>query len=228
MSNPREIFRIGSREGRRVSLLSPGAAENPFSTRYVGPDAVPFLFPTGLTAEALFEQFLSVGGWGEVLGPHGSGKTTLLEALRRVAEARGHAVNSLRLNRSNPRLPGRWWRFDAGEGLRKFVFLDGAELLPRLTFWLIQKYCLWSRTGLLVTTHWPLGLPRLYETRVDADLAVRVARHILEQSTGVPRRVAPEEAAAALRAHQGNLREALFELYHCYEERSTPGARRGD
>jgi len=53
---------------------------NPFSTRFVQPGAIPYLFEAGSLAEVI-GSFESQGRWGQIVGPHGSGKTTLLRAI---------------------------------------------------------------------------------------------------------------------------------------------------
>ena len=60
-------------------------------------------------------------------------------------------------------------------------------------------------------------LPGLYETALDATRAWRVVQ---ELQNGFPPRIEIGDLSARLARHQGNLREALFDLYDIYEERS--------
>jgi hypothetical protein len=62
-----------------------------------------------------------------------------------------------------------------------------------------------------------VGLPDLYRTQVTSDLAGRVLDHLLP---GPIRLVGEVELNERLQAHDGNLREALFDLYDLYELRS--------
>ena len=54
---------------------------NPFSTRFVRPGAVPYLFAPGQSADGLVRRLAGFGWRGQIIGPHGSGKSTLLAAL---------------------------------------------------------------------------------------------------------------------------------------------------
>jgi hypothetical protein len=68
---------------------------------------------------------------------------------------------------------------------------------------------------LLVTAHRDLGLPTLYETRLDLAGARAVLGHLLRghRVTGP----SDEALRALLTKHGGNLREVLFDLYDQYE-----------
>ena len=57
------------------------SADNPFSTRYTRPGAIPFRFPPGTSADGLVEQLRRQQWRGAIVGPHGSGKSSLVAAL---------------------------------------------------------------------------------------------------------------------------------------------------
>ena len=73
--------------------------------------------------------------------------------------------------------------------------------------------------GLLVTAHFSVGLPPIYETAPSAQLMERIVERLLE---GDWSRIRREEVAQRLAAHHGNVREALFDLYDLYERRRPP------
>lgn len=86
-------------------------------------------------------------------------------------------------------------------------------------WWLLRLRCHLRGVGLLVTTHRPLGLPVLYRTNVDADLARRIARNVVEACPRAPRLTEDRDVDAALAEARGDMREALFKLYDVYEQR---------
>ncbi len=56
--------------------------DNPFSTRYIQPGAIPYQFFGTESADQLVKRFQTeLNGRGAIIGPHGSGKSTLLESL---------------------------------------------------------------------------------------------------------------------------------------------------
>jgi hypothetical protein len=69
---------------------------------------------------------------------------------------------------------------------------------------------------LLVTTHQDAGLPTLFATSVTVETACNIVAQLLGDSKVT---FTETEVEAALRSREGNLREALFELYDLYERR---------
>jgi hypothetical protein len=186
---------------------------NPFSTRFVRPGAMEYLFLPGFDAEKLVEQFAHQGWRGEIVGPHGSGKSTLLAALLPLVEARGWRVHRVDLHDGERWLP-RGWR-EAFDGANVLLVVDGYEQLGAFERWRVRRLTKGSTRGLLVTAHTSVGLPRLWTTEVDA---VR-AQMVFECLAPDARFVSPEDLDAALGRHPTDLRSALFELYDLYERR---------
>jgi hypothetical protein len=91
---------------------------------------------------------------------------------------------------------------------RHIVLLDGAELLG----WFAWREFVWRTRragGLVATLHWPGRLPTLAECRPDASRLCEIVREL----TGEPEGFSAEDAAVLLARHDGNLREALREMY---------------
>lgn len=53
---------------------------NPFSTTFIRPGAIPFLFPNDQTIQDVVRQLAATDWWGQIIGPHGTGKSTLTAA----------------------------------------------------------------------------------------------------------------------------------------------------
>ena len=222
---------------------------NPFATRYVRPGALPYLFPAGVSAEALVGRLAQLGWRAQISGPHGSGKSTLLQTLvphleaagRRVVQLApqpaapapgGHGVASAAA-RPEPGRPPREFiprtflstmarRLDRAWDDHTQVVVDGFEQLGWLTRRWFRRATVARGAGLLVTAHRPLGLPELWQTSTSAELARQVVACLLAARPGPG--LSPEAVADALAAHQGNLREALFALYDVWENaRRCPG-----
>jgi hypothetical protein len=179
----------------------------------VRPGAVPFLFPPGEDAAALVDRLRAAGWRGQVVGPHGSGKSTLLAELRQRLEAVGCAVIVVVRHGGERALPAAFW---AGipKGRLVIVLIDGYEQLGVWTRWRLRFAC-WRRgLGLLVTSHMDTGLPDLYRTAVTPEVAVRVVGRL---TAGAAALVKESEVIDRLAARDGNLREALFDLYDLHE-----------
>lgn len=176
---------------------------NPFSTRFVEPAAVPYLFPDGVTAADLVRRLAESGDRGQIVGPHGSGKSTLLAAL--LPHLTGRHV---RLNEAEPTLPADVWELPA----EHLLVIDGFEQLGYRT----RRRLRYRPGGLLVTAHRPMGLPTLYRTDVPAETAARVVDRLLPpDGRGL---LDGYDLVARLRARRGSLREVLFELYDRWED----------
>src|SRR5205814_1339909 len=114
----------GHRMSRSVTENSaPRLQTNPFSTRWIRPGAVPFLFSAGVSAEGLVEQ-LRLNNWrGVIVGPHGSGKSTLLATLMPTIEQTGLLVRRISLHNGQKTLPDnfRWRKLDS----QTLLVIDG-------------------------------------------------------------------------------------------------------
>jgi hypothetical protein len=184
---------------------------NPFTSVRIRPGAMPFLFRDGESAAALVKRLRASHWCGQVIGPHGTGKSTLVESLLPLVAAQGKQIVRVPLPgrdqdaaRSGPVTPAT------------VLVIDGFEQFGPLQRWAWRWYCWWRGCGLLVTAHRDLGLPTLTTTAVDEALAQRVVASLLPREET---RITPNDVSQALRAHQGNLRDALFALYDIYEER---------
>jgi len=187
----------------------PTRAGNPFSTRYVRPGAISYVFPEGHSSERLVERLRANGWRGQIVGAHGSGKSALLATLIPAIERAGRAVVHVALHNGQRRLPP-FVAAALGEHDRGVLAIDGYEQLGwlgRRGAWRLARRPGW---GLLVTCHVPVRLPVLWRTSIDASVARRIVGQLLG---GDWSQIAPERVDAALARHGDNLREALFELY---------------
>jgi energy-coupling factor transporter ATP-binding protein EcfA2 len=191
---------------------------NPFSTRHTRPGAVGFRFPPGQSAEQLVEQLRANQWRGQVLGPHGSGKSTLLAALLPLIEQAGKRPLLVELHEGQRRLPDGWNQ-PAVPDDATLVIVDGYEQLARWNRYRLNQLCRRRNRGLLITAHTSVGLPDLFTTAIDFDLAWQLVTDLLGPRTPL---VTPDRLRARLEHHRGNLREVLFDLYDLYEQR--PGA----
>lgn len=202
------------------SALDPSAPANPFSSRHVRPGAVPFLFPDGTTAASLIER-LRVAGWrGQIVGPHGSGKSALVAALVPAVEESGRRAVLFELHDGQRRMPEQFPPPDAVEG-QCVVIVDGYEQLSPWNRFRLRRTCESLGLGLVATAHRPVGFPDLFRLAPDVSVAQRIVGWLVRNGRVA---VAPEEVAASYAAHQGDLREMLFDLYDLYERRLREGA----
>jgi hypothetical protein len=204
-------------DGSRDSAgIAPGGAvsSNPFSTRFVRPGALPYIFPPGDGAQQLIARLRANNWLGQIIGAHGSGKSTLLAAVIPELERAGRAPRLIALHDAERSLAAHRTLL-AGAGPGTIITVDGFEQLSRWNRWRLKRFCRRRRCGLLVTAHATVGLPTLLATAVDARTAAEVFRLLVPQ----PDTVGRADLDQAWAAHSGNLREALFDLYDLYEVR---------
>jgi hypothetical protein len=190
---------------------------NPFCAARLRPGTIDFVFEEGKTLEQVVDA-LEANAWhGQITGGHGTGKSTLLAALTPAMEGRGRIVKSITLEAGQGNLPRdfvRSLRPTAGLGV---ATVDGVE---QLQFWnrlRLKRFCQAHGLGLVVASHRPANLPGLYQTAMDEARAWLVVERL---QTGFPPRIEIGDLRERLAHHQGNLREALFDLYDLYEVRS--------
>lgn len=187
-------------------------ASNPFSTRFIRPGAIDYLFPPGISAESLAQQLQQQHWRGSIIGPHGSGKSSLLAALIPAFENQGRHVVHQQLQGGQrqldwPALQSREWTNHT------LVIIDGYEQLSRWQRTLLSLRCWRRNSGLLVTAHQPVGLPLLFTTKPSLELALSIVQRILPASDD---HITPFDVTEAYTRHQGNLREMLLQLYDTY------------
>ena len=193
----------------------PESRQNPFCSRRVRPGGIPYLFAPGESAAELVDRLRDNGWWGQIVGPHGSGKSALLAALMPAIEAAGRRTLLVELHDGQRQMPPDFRRrLDAG--CPTVLIVDGYEQLSLWQRLRLRRFCRNSGLGLLLTAHWPVGLPHLRHTSATLELAQQIVERL---QRGHPPRIAAEDVAERFARHSGDLRETLFDLYDLYEER---------
>ena len=195
--------------------------QNPFSTRFVQPGAIPWL-ATDTSIDSLLFRLYDVGNRAIICGPHGSGKSTILSHLASVAQRKGRKVHCLRI---------RSW-IDAIRVMRVFATINPKQSLvsvdswERLGFfgWFLCQFADFRGLCVVVTVHkrpwwnnWPVLLhmkadDKTFRLLVDELMTKYAGSKIIEFSGAMLRDV--------FQRHSGNLREGFFELYDHYERQS--------
>lgn len=190
---------------------------NPFCTRFIRPGAIPFHFPAGISAGTLIEHLKCQHWTGQIVGPHGTGKSTLLSELQPAILAEGKTPLNWNLR------DGRFTNqpqpcFRTTLNSASILIIDGFEQLSVWRRWSLIRTCRLQRCGLLVTTHVSLGLPDLYRTQITPDVTLQVWSFL--NRVGASPFTSHDDLMDRLNTRQGNLREALFDLYDLHEQRS--------
>lgn len=184
---------------------------NPFATRYTQPGAIPPLDATGQPVDVarLAEDTRRAGGLS-IEGPHGTGKSTLLAALATAFESDGQLGASVRLRQSRDAIftVAAVGRAPAGS----VVCLDGGNVLGPLA-WLVRLLARLRGVILVVTSHRATGLPLVVRTTATLPLLTAIVAKLPNHGGALT----AADLANALRHHPTNLREALLELYDCFE-----------
>lgn len=196
-----------------LKLAQVHSPSNPFSTAFVRPGALPYLFPEGITAPSLMERLASNGWCGQIVGPHGSGKSTLLHCLLPLIREQRN-VEWFTLASGQRRLPVARLRWNKNT----LVAIDGYEQLSWWERTSLRIGCRRRGFGLLVTSHSAAGLPTIFTTRTSPRTTQRLAGILLEQSD---RRLGDDQVQAAYDACRGNVRETFFLLYDLYQSRCS-------
>ncbi len=176
---------------------------------------MPFLFFEGADPASLVVKLRDHGWWGQIVGPHGSGKSTLLATLLPAIEAAGRRVVLVTLHDGERHLPISLNEIVAA-GTSPLLIVDGYEQLSGWSRFRLKRFCRRHGCGLLVSSHASVGLPELFRTAVNLELASAVVATLLDWQDHT---ITHKDIDSALSRQSGNLREALFELYNVYERR---------
>lgn len=194
---------------------------NPFSTRFIRPDAFPFIFPPGYDAESLVARLEQNNWWGEIIAPHGSGKSTLLHALKKQLTAARRLVDLYSLSAEKPVVD--WGQQNPKPWTSKTqVIVDGYEQLSWWNAMRLQRMVKKAGAGLLVTAHKRGRLPPLVDLTPTIHTAQAIVDHLLSGDRTI---ISESDVKDAYEGNHGNLREMLFRLYDVYEIRSRIGKR---
>jgi len=201
-------------------MLDHGDNSNPFSTRYVRPGALEYRFPLGESAVGLVDRLGKIGWRAEIIGPHGSGKSTLLSTLLPAFEKRGIETIGMTMHDGQRNLPIDVTLINQHRE-RLVVMVDGYEQLSSWSRRRLMRDCRHRDFGLLITAHAPQGFPTLFQTASSLDVAVALVNDLLRTDRQI---IGTTDIAASYKAHAGNIRDTLFELYDLYElrRRSKP------
>jgi len=189
---------------------------NPFSTRFIRPGAISYLFTGEVSAESLVDKLHSHNWHGQIIGPHGSGKSTLLAALVPALKSVGRDVITMSLHQGQRQLPPL---DPATLSTTTQLVIDGYEQLSWWSRWRVRLLCRQRGAGLLITTHSDLGLPTIYQTQPSEALAQQVVAALLPTGDAA---IAAADVSQAYAASGGNLRETLFALFDVYQQRRSP------
>ncbi len=182
------------------------ARDNPFASRNI--ESLPYQF-TALSLSAVMERLAAQRYRGAIVGPCGSGKTTLLETIGRQLAQTGFHCRHLYFKKGDKPVFKTPSKPFSGQDAHKTAFLiDGAEQLSRLA-WYRLYFNIKTAGAVVVTTHGKPFLPPLIHTQTSPALLYDLVLKL----TGKTERIAEPEIFDLYRRHQGDIRQALRELY---------------
>lgn len=188
---------------------------NPFSTRFIRPGAIDYVFPPGVTADTLAADLQQHGWRGAIIGPHGSGKSSLLEAMRPALERLDRQIVFQQLHGGQRSLD--WSAINTSQWTsRTLVIIDGYEQLSLWQRLLLRARCRQRGAGLLVTAHQPVRLPTIFTTQPSLELALAIVQRLLPDSDD---RITPADVTEAYTSKKSDLREMLLGLYDVFRQR---------
>lgn len=188
---------------------------NPFATRHTRPGRLQPLDQTGRPRDVTaLVAALAGRPAAAIVGPHGTGKSTLLRALERELAAAGRAAGIVQLRHRSDVVAvlASLRRADRGSVLG----VDGWERLGRITAAAVRLVARARGVRLLVTTHRPAWMPTIASTAASLPVLEALVAHLPDHG-GL---IEADDVAEAFARHAGNLREALADLYDCFERRA--------
>ena len=187
---------------------------NPFSTRFIRPGAIDYVFPAGVTADTLAADLQRHNWRGAIIGPHGSGKSSLLEALRPALERLDRQIEFQQLHGGQRALD--WSSLNSPQWTKRtLVIIDGYEQLSLWKRLLLRARCRQRGAGLLVTAHQPVRLPTIFTTQPSLELALAIVQRLLPDSDD---RITPVDVTEAYASKKADLREMLLSLYDVFRQ----------
>ncbi len=187
------------------------ANENPF--RLGRADALAYHL-SDTTWETLLSRLDALDYRAAIVGPYGSGKTTLLRSLASRLGQDRFRFRPLRLWEEQRLFPRGFLRpFLAGLTQRDLILFDEADQLP-WPIWYYFKRRSHAAGGLIITSHRSGRLPTLIQCTTSPALLGQVITELLGQSLPDHQR----QVARLYRKHNGDVRQALRELYDVYAE----------
>jgi len=194
------------------------AHANPFRVSRL--HALPYRAP-GFSWEAMLNTLRAFHYRGAIVGPHGHGKTTLLLALGERLEDAGFATRYFRMNPVSPFQGASARAFLHDIDAKTILLFDGAEQLGLLA-WRRLLSAASRGAGLVVTMHAPCALPTLHR----CETSERLMLDLLDDLLGANAVHVRDAALGAYRAHHGNVRAALLNLYDRWAAGHAPPVKR--
>ena len=184
------------------------AKDNPFGAQRL--DAIGYI-PQGEPLNMICNRLKTMDCTAAVVGPHGSGKSTLLRKIQDAFDAAGDGTQRLFVSR-DVKLP---WKtvtqcIDSMNG-QDILFFDGANHLPFWRFRQLKRLTHQRQIGLVITSHTEGLLPTLLHCRTNPALLAEIINRLSAEDA-----VATEQIEALFQAHQGNIRDCLWQLYDEY------------
>lgn len=173
--------------------------------------------PQGATLDALLATLAQMDYCGAIVGPEGSGKTTLLEDIAAALEDRGRPVRMVFVNDTSPMTWKSSRELLTQIDARQVVLLDGADTISRMTWPALKRGIVRKAAGLIITAHKPGLMPTLIECQTTPVLF----RQIVAEVVGSEKVVRPALLDEVYQRHNGNIREALRELYDLSADPAT-------
>lgn len=194
-------------------MTSTQPTQNPFSTRYTKPGAIPYQLNGQIDLGVLVDKFADHDFVGQILGPHGSGKSTLVASLLPLIK-RQHHPTTIHQNDDKKQIFRSMMNSINDLNSNDLLVIDGFEQLSSSQRSRLIKACRQQKAGLLVTAHEPVNLPTLFEMPIDLEVFRAVVAELQKDSTIQISQAAVDQAYEEF---QPNLREALFRLYDVFE-----------
>ena len=177
--------------------------DNPFRSRCI--DAIEYR-PQGISWSDLLRRVNVLRFRAAIVGPHGTGKTTLMERLHHHYLQQDFSLAHVRLASSDLRFDWSEVRRLTESPCQRLLLLDGADLLPRWTWWQLARFTRRCDIGLLVTSHRSGMLPTLLQTRTNCELLREIVLDLAGGEITEVEKIYDETG--------GNLRQAFRKLYH--------------
>jgi len=163
----------------------------------------------------LVERLAQMKYRGALVGRDGAGKSTLLQDIKEYFDRQGRAHKMVFVSED---IAVGWKQIKEvleSKPQKAIMLVDGADHLSKICWIRLKRWVIRNDMGLIITSHHQGMLDTLMECRTTVELLKEIVGEFMKESEPV----ADEILEQLYRKHDGNVRDALRELYDLFSHK---------